>query len=52
MLFSPEGDVLGSAYREYDLIFTPEGVEQVAGLWWSETAAAAREAGPAAARNF
>ena len=33
-VFDSSGNMSGSHYVEYDLIFTPEGVEQDAGLWW------------------
>jgi xylulokinase len=34
----------GKAYIEYDLLFTKDGVEQDAGLWWEQSKAVLREA--------
>lgn len=34
MVFDLDGNILGDHYIEYDLIFTPEGIEQDANLWW------------------
>lgn len=34
MVFDSRGNILGEHYIEYELIFTPEGVEQDANLWW------------------
>ena len=37
MIFDTEGQILGDHYIEYDLIFTPEGIEQSADDWWNHT---------------
>jgi xylulokinase len=37
MIFDQDGVIAGSAYIEYDLVFTPRGVEQDAELWWNHT---------------
>lgn len=34
MVFSPKQHILSEHYIEYELIFTPEGVEQDANEWW------------------
>ena len=34
MLFDEKGGIVAEQYIEYDLIMTPEGVEQNAGDWW------------------
>jgi xylulokinase len=44
MVFDQGGAIAGSAYIEYDLIFTPRGVEQDGELWWKYTKEALREA--------
>lgn len=44
MVFDSCGSAFGSASREYDLLFTDEGVEQDANLWWMHAADTAREA--------
>lgn len=44
MVFDLEGNILGKSYVEYDLIFTPEGVEQDAELWWEHVCATAKDA--------
>jgi xylulokinase len=44
MVFDLEGNILGDHYIEYDLIFTPEGVEQDANLWWDHVKTAIQTA--------
>jgi xylulokinase len=44
MIFDQCGVIAGSAYIEYDLIFTSRGVEQDGELWWKHTRNALREA--------
>ncbi|NLJ41950.1 MAG: hypothetical protein GX352_10160 [Clostridiales bacterium] len=44
MVFDLEGNILGSYYIEYELIFTPEGVEQDANAWWNNTKTAVKGA--------
>ena len=44
LVFDSQGNIAGSHYIEYDLIFTPEGVEQDAELWWTHSKAALVEA--------
>ncbi|NLC44055.1 MAG: hypothetical protein GX783_07200 [Clostridiales bacterium] len=44
MIFDLEGNILGEHYIEYDLIFTPEGVEQDANLWWAHVKTAIKTA--------
>jgi xylulokinase len=44
MVFDRRGAIAGSGYIEYDLLFTPEGVEQDGELWWKYTKEALREA--------
>ena len=44
ILFDCHGNACGSASREYDLLFTADGVEQDANLWWTHSADTAREA--------
>lgn len=44
ILFDGDGCVRGSSYDEYELIFTEEGVEQNADLWWTYVARTAKEA--------
>ena len=44
MVFDGSGNIAGSHYIEYDLIFTPLGVEQDAGLWWDHAKTALKEA--------
>jgi xylulokinase len=44
MVFDHDGGIAGSYYIEYDLIFTPDGVEQDAELWWEHAKTALREA--------
>jgi sugar (pentulose or hexulose) kinase len=44
MVFDHNGAIAGSAYIEYDLMFTPRGVEQDGELWWNHTKDALREA--------
>jgi len=44
MVFDLEGNILGKGYVEYDLIFTPEGVEQDAEAWWKYVCVTVREA--------
>jgi len=44
MVFDLGGKILGDHYIEYDLIFTPEGVEQDANLWWENIKTAVRTA--------
>lgn len=44
MVFDTSGNIAGSHYIEYDLIFTPEGVEQDAELWWEYAKTALLEA--------
>ncbi len=44
MVFDQKGNILGKSYIEYDLIFTPDGVEQDAELWWKHVCVTAREA--------
>lgn len=34
LLFDLDGRAWGSAYEEYGLLFTPEGIEQDSALWW------------------
>lgn len=34
MLFDEKGEIYGDSYIEYDLIFTKEGIEQDANIWW------------------
>ncbi len=34
LLFDLDGRMWGSAYEEYGLLFTPEGIEQDSALWW------------------
>jgi xylulokinase len=40
MIFDREGAIQGEHYIEYGLIFTPQGVEQDAHLWWAHAKAA------------
>jgi xylulokinase len=44
MVFDRRGAIAGSAYIEYDLIFSSRGVEQDGELWWQYTRDALREA--------
>lgn len=44
MVFDLEGNILGKSYIEYELIFTADGVEQDAELWWKHVCGTAREA--------
>ena len=44
MVFDLEGNILGDHYIEYDLIFTSEGVEQDANLWWDHVKTAIQTA--------
>jgi xylulokinase len=44
MVFDRRGAIKGSAYIEYDLMFTPRGVEQDGELWWKHTKEALKEA--------
>jgi xylulokinase len=44
MVVDAGGNIAGSHYIEYDLIFTKDGVEQDANLWWEYSKAALREA--------
>lgn len=44
MVFDLEGNILGSHYIEYELIFTSEGVEQDAGIWWDNVKTAIKAA--------
>jgi xylulokinase len=44
MVVDAEGNIAGSHYKEYDLIFTKEGVEQDANLWWEYSKAVLKEA--------
>src|SRR5690554_2530895 len=44
MVFDLEGNILGSHYIEYELIFTPEGVEQDADIWWDNVKTAVKAA--------
>lgn len=44
MVFDLEGNIHGKSYIEYDLIFTPEGVEQDAELWWKHVCETVRKA--------
>jgi xylulokinase len=44
MVFDGRGKIAGNHYIEYDLIFTEEGVEQDAELWWEYAVTALREA--------
>lgn len=44
MIFDARGTIAGSGYIEHDLIFTSQGVEQDAELWWENTKKALKEA--------
>ncbi|MCL2832778.1 MAG: FGGY family carbohydrate kinase [Treponema sp.] len=44
MVFDANGSIMGSHRIEYDLIFTPKGVEQDAALWWENAKTALRQA--------
>jgi xylulokinase len=44
MVFDRRGAIAGSAYIEYDLVFTSRGVEQDGELWWKYTKDALKEA--------
>jgi xylulokinase len=44
MVFDVNGNILGEHYIEYDLIFTSEGVEQNANLWWENIKIAIKNA--------
>ncbi|GHU57964.1 xylulokinase [Spirochaetia bacterium] len=44
MVFDSRGAILGSHYIEYGLLFTEDGVEQDAALWWEYAKTALKEA--------
>ena len=44
MVFDLDGNILGEHYIEYDLIFTPEGIEQDANEWWENVKTAIKTA--------
>ena len=44
MVFDSRGNIAGECYIEYDLIFTSDGIEQDAELWWEHTKTALRKA--------
>jgi len=44
MVFDNCGNIAGEYYIEYDLIFTPDGIEQDAELWWEHAKTALRKA--------
>lgn len=44
MVFDNLGNIAGSHYIEYDLVFTNEGVEQDAELWWEHAKTALKAA--------
>ncbi len=43
MVFDGVERILGGSYIEYELIMTPEGVEQDANVWWDNVVRAVRE---------
>lgn len=43
MVFDTKGAILGSSYIEYELIMTPEGIEQDSHAWWGNVVKTVRE---------
>ena len=44
MVFDDSGNIAGEHYIEYGLVFTPDGIEQDAELWWEHAKTALKKA--------